>query len=657
MDGTRGCRARSAAVAALACAGLLLAAPVTPASAKRHAAVRTAGAAMEVESLDGSANNAAHPTWGEAGSAYLRLAPARYADGAGAMAGGPNPRYVSNRIFNSLGVDLYSERNLSQWVWAWGQFLDHTFGRAETGDEEAPIPFDAADPLESFSDTLGAIPFTRSAVLAGTGTSAANPREQVNTVGSHIDGSAIYGSSPKRLEWLRTGPDNGKPGTAGAELLMPRKYLPAATARGNASTAPWMVTEGALAGAPQSAVEAGDVRANENAELTAVTTLFAREHNRIAAALPGTLSAEERFQIARRVVAAEEQYITYTEFLPAMGVSLSPYHGYDPSVNSELSDEFATIGFRLHSMVNSSLALAPARYSGKKLAAMKALGLQVDLISKRPKLIQVTIPQGAAFFDPAVVPAAGLGPMLEALWLDPAVKNDEQVGDALRSVLFGIPGPGTDPATCFGEPVPPGCFSVVEDLAAVDIQRSRDNGMPTYNQLRESLGLAPQSTFAQVTGEASEEFPSDDPLIPATDAIDDPHILDFTSLKNFFGEPVAAGSGGRAVYATRRTTLAARLKAIYGSVDNLDAYVGMVSEPHLPGSDLGELQSAMWRRQFEALRDGDRFFYLNDPALEAIKQQYGVSYKHSLSDLISLDAGVPAVRLGQEMFTAPEPSH
>ena len=83
----------------------------------------------------------------------------------------------------------------------------------------------------------------------------------------------------------------------------------------------------------------------------------------------------------------------------------------------------------------------------------------------------------------------------------------------------------------------------------------------------------------------------------------------------------------------------------------------MVSEPHLPGSELGELQQALWRKQFEALRDGDRFFYANDPVLPKIKREYGITYRHSLSELISLDAGVPAVRLGQEMFTAPEPSH
>ena len=76
------------------------------------------------------------------------------------------------------------------------------------------------------------------------------------------------------------------------------------------------------------------MRANENIALTAIHTLFAREHNRIVAALPASLSARSKFQIARRVVGAEEQYITYNEFLPALGVTLAPYRGYDPRVNA-----------------------------------------------------------------------------------------------------------------------------------------------------------------------------------------------------------------------------------------------------------------------------------------------------------------------------------
>ncbi len=638
------------------------------------AAAPAAAAGFEARSLSGAGNNSLHPEWGAAGQQYVRLAPSRYADGYGAMEGGPNPRYVSNRVFNSLGVDVFSERNISQWGWVWGQFLDHTFGRAEPGQEEAFIPFDASDPLERFEDTLEAIPFYRSAVAPGTGTGPGNPREQTNTVSSYIDGAALYGGSSRRLEWMRTGPDDGDPADAGPALLLPKDYLPIESARGAAHPAPEMETEGALTEAPQNAVVAGDVRANENAELTAVTTLFAREHNRIVAALPPSLSAEERFQIARRVVGAEQQYITYEEFLPAMGVSLQPYEGYEQSVDPELSDEFATVGYRAHSMVNGEEHIeAPAGKYRNKTTALRAMGVEVAPSKLHGNKVVLTVSQGAAFFDPALLPEIGLGPILEGLADEPGYKNDEQIDDQLRSILFGIPRAGANPAYCFAEPSRPECFSVVEDLGSIDIQRERDHGMPTYNELRVALGLAPQHSFTEVTGESSEEFPTDDPLVPANDPIDSPHILDFTSLQNYYGEPlgeeepISSARPGkkrqktsqapqRAVYATRRTTLAARLKAIYGSVENLDALVGMMSEPHLAGSELGELQYAMWRRQFEALRDGDRFFYLDDPVLGEIEARYGVTYRHSLRELITLDAGVAAKKLPEDVFFAAPPA-
>ena len=90
----------------------------------------------------------------------------------------------------------------------------------------------------------------------------------------------------------------------------------------------------------------------------------------------------------------------------------------------------------------------------------------------------------------------------------------------------------------------------------------------------------------------------------------------------------------------RRSTLAARLRAVYGSVGKVDAFVGMVSEKHVAGTEFGPLQLAIWKKQFAALRDGDRFFYLTDPALDAIRQNYGITYRHTLADVIQLDAGV-----------------
>jgi hypothetical protein len=79
----------------------------------------------------------------------------------------------------------------------------------------------------------------------------------------------------------------------------------------------------------------------------------------------------------------------------------------------------------------------------------------------------------------------------------------------------------------------------------------------------------------------------------------------------------------------------------------------MVSERHVPGTSLGELQLAMWKAQFTALRDGDRFFFLNDPGLKAIKQAYGIDFKNTLADLIAFNTDVPHNRLGNTVFLVP----
>src|SRR5262245_3449414 len=101
--------------------------------------------------LDGSGNNVAHPAWGQAGTQYLRVAAPDYADGIGQMVTGPSPRYISNRIFNDQGQNLFSENGVSQWGWAWGQFIDHDIGlRDETPAETADMPYDKHDKLQAF---------------------------------------------------------------------------------------------------------------------------------------------------------------------------------------------------------------------------------------------------------------------------------------------------------------------------------------------------------------------------------------------------------------------------------------------------------------------------------------------------------------------------
>jgi hypothetical protein len=126
--------------------------------------------------------------------------------------------------------------------------------------------------------------------------------------------------------------------------------------------------------------------------------------------------------------------------------------------------------------------------------------------------------------------------------------------------------------------------------------------------------------------------------------VDDPSIMDFTALGDLDGNVIdptdTAAVQEQAVSGVRRTSLASRLHAIYGSVDTVDAFVGMMCEPHPRGGEMGELQQAIWRDQFTKLRDGDRFFYLDDPALPLIEQQFGITYRNSLATVIGLDTGV-----------------
>ena len=591
--------------------------------------------------LDGSGNNPIHPRWGRANTLYLRVAPTNYADGISSMATGPSVRYVSNRVFNDVGQNIFSKEGVTQWGWVWGQFLDHDFGlRDERPAENAAIAFDAADPLEAFTNDFGAIGFARTPAAPGTGVTT--PRQQVNTISSYIDASNVYGVDAKRLEWLRIGPVDGDMSNNGARLMLTaNNFLPRVDARGDPSTAPAMDLMGPLMGTPNRAVVAGDVRANENIALTSLHTLFAREHNRIVGLLPRWLSAEERFQIARRVVGAEIQHITYTQFLPALGLQLEPYRGYNPTVNPGLSNEFAVVGYRAHSMIHGEFdTTVPATtYTDAELAAFATRGI---VVTRDAATVTLEVPLAAAFGTPDLLEQLGLEPFFQSL-SQRQYENDEQIDNAIRSVLFEVPKPGIpDPTVCGVPLVNPDCFTGVSDLGAIDIARGRDHGIPTYNDLRRAYGLAPKTSFVDITGEATQRFPID-PLINAQDPINDPNILDFVELRDADGNlvpPDSEAAQEEVVTGIRRTTVAARLKAVYGTVDRLDAFVGMVSERHVNGTVFGELQRAIWKKQFEALRDGDRFFYLIDPALPIVSAVFGISPRHTLAEIIKLNTGV-----------------
>ena len=146
--------------------------------------VRGPAAGMSPASLDGTANNPFHFSWGSAGSCLLRLAPAGYADAVSTPAGPDRPgaRLVSNTV-STLTTTTPNDRSMSSWVYGWGQFIDHDLGLTETGGEAFNISVPTGDPsFDPNSTGTMVMPMTRAEFDASTGTSAPSVTQKVQQI-------------------------------------------------------------------------------------------------------------------------------------------------------------------------------------------------------------------------------------------------------------------------------------------------------------------------------------------------------------------------------------------------------------------------------------------------------------------------------------------
>ena len=83
-----------------------------------------------------------------------------------------------------------------------------------------------------------------------------------------------------------------------------------------------------------------------------------------------------------------------------------------------------------------------------------------------------------------------------------------------------------------------------------------------------------------------------------------------------------------------------QLASLYGSVDDIDPWVGGLAEDHVAGSSVGELFGVIIADQFHRLRDGDRFWYENDLDAETI----AAVNQTSLSDIIARNSSVDSLQ-------------
>ena len=162
--------------------------------------------------FDGSFNNLENTQIGAASTQLLRLTVPAYTDGLSALAGvnRQSPRVISNTVF-AQSTSIPTAFNTSDFLWQWGQFLDHDIDLTDGSDpaEAANISVPAGDIYfdPSFSGTQE-IPFNRSLYDPATGIN--NARQQLNEVTAWIDASNVYGSNSERASILRSNDGSGK---------------------------------------------------------------------------------------------------------------------------------------------------------------------------------------------------------------------------------------------------------------------------------------------------------------------------------------------------------------------------------------------------------------------------------------------------------------
>src|SRR5258708_366078 len=114
----------------------------------------------------------------------MRFAPAAYADSIASPAGAarPSARLISNTVCDAP-EGIHNARNLSDWIYGWGQFIDHDLDLTTSGDTAFDIAVPLGDP--SFDPTgigTAVVYFLRSIYDSATGPATPNLPQQGITI-------------------------------------------------------------------------------------------------------------------------------------------------------------------------------------------------------------------------------------------------------------------------------------------------------------------------------------------------------------------------------------------------------------------------------------------------------------------------------------------
>ncbi|CAI2171547.1 10820_t:CDS:2 [Funneliformis geosporum] len=428
----------------------------------------------------------------------------------------PLPRCVSNLVYGiqaKLGDEFdlsiqdtkKSKRKNSHMLTFWGQFANmdvmNTLFNGENFPKGIFIPSD--DETYKSEHALGPlIPTMQQTSLPFNRTKGTNNRNGINEVTSFLDGSPIYGVTIEQSLKVREG-NRGK---------LKLNY--------NVNT-----EDGSFGYPPVNDngeyVFAITTRTGKNVFVDTIMLILMREHNRKCDLLfeehGDTWSDELYFQEARKWVIAIIQRVTSLEYLSiVLGAPLPNYSGYDSSLTPAIDTFFATVTSRYaHSEISDVYNIVDE--SGYRITELPLKSLN----------------------SPNLIENYGVPTLALSMALQKQEEIDVFYADQMRILVNAKTGK-------------------TQDVASIDVVRSRDRGMPLYNDAREAFGLTRKTQFTEISS---------------------------------------------------NTEVQERLQAVYKSVDQVESFIGGLAEDHIKGSILGELFHKSFTQQWTLIRDSDRFWF------------------------------------------------
>lgn len=303
---------------------------------------------------------------------------------------------------------------------------------------------------------------------------------------------------------------------------------------------------------------------------------------------------DKMFASVKLINEMEYQHVAIDQYARLVTPDLPEFVTYDSSINPDISIEYSQAAFRFgHSQLRET----------------------IDAIDPNGMITKFALSN--AFLNPTQFAALGASDILRGMSQQVSSEVDEFVTPALQQSLLGQS----------------------LDLAAINIARARDVGLPTLNETRRAIHDALVAERASDPTTTHHTNLIVDSLNPYTSWNDyGSQMLHPESLVNFIaayafdgnlakaeaiiglengtiadGDPAAMGFNFEQALNFLNASITDTNDPLYtgqNSFNDIDLWIGGLAEVHVFLGQLGTTFNAIFEDQMERLMDGDRFYYL-----------------------------------------------